>query len=320
MKLRNKKIFLSGGAGFIGTKIIQRLVHENEIVVFDTFQRNSLKDFEIIGHPNLKLVKGNVLDKEQIISAIQGSNIIIHLAAIAGIDTVIKSPTNTMMVNFIGTSNVLEAAKKLDNLERFIDFSTSEVYGSYAYKLGEDACTTMGAVGAARWTYAISKLAAEHLAHGYREEFNIPVVSIRPFNIYGPGQVGEGAVHSFIVRALNGEDLIIHGEGDQIRSWCYIDDMVDGAILCLENDQAVGHVFNMGNPKGTITILSLAEKIVSISNSRSNITFVPKPYVDVELRIPDIEKSKDILNFEPKIDLNVGLRRTIEWYTSNSRK
>jgi UDP-glucuronate decarboxylase len=96
--------------------------------------------------------------------------------------------------------------------------------------------------------------------------------------------------------------------------------MVDGIILCLENDQAVGHVFNMGNPKGTITILSLAEKIVSISNSRSNITFVPKPYVDVELRIPDIEKSKDILNFEPKIDLNVGLRRTIEWYTANSRK
>ena len=315
MSIKNKRIFLTGGAGFIGTKIIERLITDNEIVVYDTFQRDSLANSILKEHPNITIIKGNVLDKNNVKKAIIGSQIIIHLAAIAGIDTVIKSPTSTMTVNFVGTSNVLESAKTLPTLERFIDFSTSEVYGSYAFKLGEEQCTTMGAVGAARWTYAISKLAAEHLAHGYHEEFHLPVTSIRPFNIYGPGQVGDGAIHNFIIRAIKNEDIIIHGDGDQIRSWCYVDDMVDAILLSLENPKAIGEVFNIGNPKGTITILSLAEKIIDIAKSKSKIVFVPKPYVDVELRIPDIEKSKKVLKFNPKVDLNIGLMRTIQWYS-----
>jgi dTDP-glucose 4,6-dehydratase len=315
MSIKNKRIFLTGGAGFIGTKIIERLITDNEIVVYDTFQRDSLANSKLKDHPNITIIKGNVLEKNNVNKAIIGSQIIIHLAAVAGIDTVIKSPTTTMNVNFVGTSNVLEAARTLNHVERFIDFSTSEVYGSYAYKLGEEDCTSMGAVGAARWTYAISKLAAEHLAHSYWEEFHIPVTSIRPFNIYGPGQIGEGAVHNFIVRAIKNEDITIHGDGDQIRSWCYVDDMVDGILLCLENPKAIGEVFNIGNPKGTITILSLAEKIIDIAKSKSKIVFVPKPYVDVELRIPDIEKSKIVLKFNPKVDLNLGLMRTIQWYS-----
>jgi UDP-glucuronate decarboxylase len=219
-----------------------------------------------------------------------------------------------MKVNMIGTYNVLEAAMKQDNVERFIDFSTSEVYGSYAYKLGEGDTTTMGAVGEARWTYAISKLAGEHLAHSYYKEFGLPVVSLRPFNIYGPMQVGEGAIHTFITRALKNEDILIHGDGDQIRSWCYVDDIVQGILLCLEKREAMGHVFNIGNPKGTITILSLAQKIVDICESKSKIVFVTKTFVDVELRIPDIEKAKKILGYGPKVDLDEGLKRTIEWY------
>jgi nucleoside-diphosphate-sugar epimerase len=312
--IRNKKIFLTGGAGFIGTALISRLIEENEIVVYDTLQRNALKETNLLNHPNLTLVQGNVLDAEKLKEAIRGSNVIIHLAAIAGIDTVIKSPTMTMKVNMIGTYNVLEAAMKQDNVERFIDFSTSEVYGSYAYKLGEGDTTTMGAVGEARWTYAISKLAGEHLAHSYYKECGLPVVSLRPFNIYGPMQVGEGAIHTFITRALKNEDILIHGDGDQIRSWCYVDDIVQGILLCLEKREAMGHVFNIGNPKGTITILSLAEEIVEICESKSKIVFVPKSYVDVELRIPDIEQAKKILGYEPKVNLDEGLKRTSDWY------
>ena len=172
----------------------------------------------------------------------------------------------------------------------------------------------MGAVGEARWTYAISKLAGEHLAHSYYKEFGLPVISLRPFNIYGPGQVGEGAIHAFVTRALKNEDILIHGDGDQIRSWCYVDDIVDGILLCLEKREAIGEVFNIGNPKGTITILSLAQKIVDICESKSKIVFVPKSYIDVELRIPRIEKAKKILGYEPKIDLDKGIKRTIEWY------
>lgn len=312
--IKNKRIFLTGGAGFIGTALITRLIEANEIVVYDTLQRNALKETNLLNHPNLTLVQGDVLDGEKLKEAIDGSNIVIHLAAIAGIDTVIKSPTTTMKVNMIGTYNVLEAAMTLDNIECFVNFSTSEVYGSYAYKLGEGDSTTMGAVGEARWTYAISKLAGEHLAHSYYKEFGLPVVSLRPFNIYGPGQVGEGAIHVFVTRALKNENIQIHGDGDQIRSWCYVDDIVDAVLLCLEKKEAIGHVFNIGNPKGTITILSLAQKIVNICKSKSKIVFVPKPYVDVELRIPDIEKAKKLLGYVPKVDLDWGLKRTIDWY------
>lgn len=317
MTIKNKRIFLTGGSGFIGTKIVERLISKNEIIVYDTLQRNALKNTNIKDHPNLHLIKGDVLDVKNLKNAIQGSEIVIHLAAIVGVDAVFKSPTRTMDVNYIGTSNVLKATSELENVYRFIDFSTSEVYGSYAYKRDESDVTTMGAVGEARWTYSISKLAAEHLTHSYQTEFGLPVISIRPFNIYGPGQVGEGAIHNFIKRAINNEDIQIHGDGDQIRSWCYIDDIVDGLMLCLENEMGIGHVFNIGNPRATITILSLAEKIKSIAQSNSEIIFVPKNYVDVELRIPDIKKSKDLLGFDPKIDLNEGLKRTIDWYRTN---
>ena len=320
MPIENKKIFMTGGTGFIGTALITRLIEDNEIVVYDTLQRNALKETNLLNHPNLTLVQGNVLDGEKIKEAIDDSNIVIHLAAIAGIDTVIKSPTTTMKVNMIGTYDVLEAAMTLDNIERFVNFSTSEVYGSYAYKLQEGDTTTMGAVGEARWTYAISKLAGEHLAHSYYKEFGLPVVSLRPFNIYGPGQVGEGAIHVFVTRALKNEDIQIHGEGDQIRSWCYIDDIVDAILLCLKKKEAIGEVFNIGNPRGTITILSLAQKIVNLCESKSRIVFVPKLYADVELRIPSIEKAEKVLGYRPKIDLDEGLKRTIEWYKMKLRR
>jgi dTDP-glucose 4,6-dehydratase len=219
-----------------------------------------------------------------------------------------------MEVNMIGTHNVLRAARGLKQVDRVIDFSTSEVYGSYAYKLEERDSTAMGAVGEARWTYAISKLAGEHLAHSYYKEFGLPTLSIRPFNIYGPGQVGEGAIHVFVTRAVRGEDIMIHGDGDQIRSWCYIDDIIDAVILCLKEKKAVGEVFNIGNPRGTTTILSLAQRVIELSGAKSKIVFKPKHYVDVELRIPDIEKAKELLGYFPKIDLDAGLIKTIEWY------
>lgn len=131
-----------------------------------------------------------------------GANIVVHAAAIAGIDTVIKSPTNTMRVNMIGTANVLEAARVNNVSDRVIDFSTSEVFGSHAFKSTEDTETVAGSAGEARWTYAVSKLAGEHLAMAYYKEFNLPVCSVRPFNVYGPGQTGEGAIQIFIKRAL----------------------------------------------------------------------------------------------------------------------
>jgi len=169
-------------------------------------------------------------------------------------------------------------------------------------------------VGEARWTYAVSKLATEHLALNYHKQYGLPALSVRPFNIYGPNQVGEGAVHHFIVRALKNEPLVVHNDGSQIRSWCYIDDIVDGILVTLERPEAVGHAFNIGNPRATVTIYNLAALIIRLSGSASSIETVKWDFPDVELRIPNINKAREILGFEPSVDLDDGLLRTIDWY------
>jgi len=316
--ISDKRLFITGGAGFIGTSLIKRLINNNQIVVYDNLSRNALEDSGLWGHPNLKIIQADVLDYELLKSSVpKDVNLVIHMAAIAGIDTVIKKPVKTMEVNMVGTYHVLKALHELnllDKVERFINFSTSEVFGINAFRVNEKSPTNLQPVGEARWMYSVSKLAAEHLTHSYHKQFGLKAVYLRPFNIYGPGQVGEGAIHEFVIRAIKNKPLIIHGEGDQIRSWCYIDDMVDGILLCLEKEEAIGEVFNLGNPRGTITVLGLAEKVIQLANSSSEIVHVPKNYVDVELRIPGIEKAKKLLNFNPKVDLNEGIKRTIEWY------
>lgn len=317
--MKNKRIMLTGGAGFIGTKLCSILSEENDILLYDNLDRNSIKNTELLNKKNIKLVVGDILDSENLKKAVNEfkPNVVIHLAAVAGIDTVIKNPVKTMQVNMIGTYNLLEALKEnIDSLERVIDFSTSEVFGSYAYKVEESSNTNLAPVGEARWTYSVSKLAAEHLAHSYYKEYGMPIVTVRPFNIYGPGQVGEGAIHQFVVRAIRDEEIQIHGDGDQIRSWCYIDDFVQGILLCLEKDEAIGNSFNIGNPRATITIGMLANSIKDIAKSKSIIGRVPKTYVDVELRIPSIEKAKEVIGYEPQVDLFEGLEKTIEWYRS----
>lgn len=316
--IEGKKIFITGGAGFIATNLIKRLIAKNKIYAFDNFSRNALEGSGLENHPNLNIIKGDIFDYEFLKKHIpQETDLVLHMAAIAGIDTVIKDPVKTIEVNVIGTYNILKALRELKligKINRFIYFSTSEVFGIQAFRLDEKSPTQLQPVGEARWTYAVSKLTGEHLTHSYFKQYGLRTVVIRPFNIYGPGQVGEGAIHHFVVRAIKNEPLIIHGDGDQIRSWCYIDDMVDAILLCMEKEEAIGEVFNIGNPKGTITILGLAEKIIQLCQSSSQIIHVPKTYVDVELRIPSIEKAKNILFFEPKVSLNERLKRTIEWY------
>jgi dTDP-glucose 4,6-dehydratase len=320
--VKDKKILITGGAGFIGSKICERLLNNNEILIYDNLNRNSVKETEFLNMKNIKLVKGDILDYKSLKSAVDEfkPEIVIHLAAIAGIDTVIRNPVKTMKVNMIGTYNVVESIKDyIKQMDRFINISTSEVFGSYAFKVDEQSTTNLAPVGEARWTYSVSKLAGEHLAHSYYKEYGLPAISVRPFNIYGEGQVGEGAIHSFILRALKEEDMEIHGDGDQIRSWCYIEDFVDGIMLCLEKKEAIGNSFNIGNPRGTITISMLAHSIKTISNSKSNLVYVPKNYVDVEIRIPSIDKAKEILGYQPKYDLISGLEKTIAWYRGNMK-
>jgi UDP-glucose 4-epimerase len=314
--IEGKRIFITGGAGFIGSTLAGRLVARNKIVIFDNLARNSIKDRDFKDHPNLTLVEGDILDYDAVRGAMQDADIIVHCAAIAGIDTVIKSPVKTMRVNMIGSANVLEAAANLNHLDRVVCFSTSEVFGTHAFRSEETDKTVMGKVGEARWTYAVSKLAEEHLAISYYQEKWLPVAVVRPFNVYGPGQVGEGALRTFILRALRDEPIQIHGDGAQIRAWCYVDDLVDGVILAMVHPRAVGESFNIGNQKAIVTIYGLANAVARVLNSKSAITFTNKDYADVELRIPSVRKAKELLGFEAKIDLEEGIRRTADYYRS----
>jgi UDP-glucose 4-epimerase len=314
--LQDKTIFMTGGAGFIGSTLIGRLIERNQIVVFDNLSRNALAGLSYASHPNLSIVVGDVTDAAALRAAMieADPHIVVHMAAIAGIDTVIKSPTTTMRVNLMGTLNALESARQMKRLERFIDFSTSEVFGSNAFRAEESGLASIGAVGEARWIYAVSKLTGEHMAHAYHREFGLPTVTLRPFNVYGPGQVGEGALHRFVTQALQNKDIEIHGDGTQIRAWCYVDDMVDGVLLVMEHPKAIGESFNIGNARAVVTIFGLANTVVRVLSSKSRIRFIRKDYADIELRVPNVDKARDLIGFEAKVDLEEGIKRAGQFY------
>jgi nucleoside-diphosphate-sugar epimerase len=314
--LEGAHVLVTGGAGFIGTKLAARLVDQNRVRVLDTLHRDALTGTELGDHANLELVRGDVRDRDGVRAAMEGVTHVVHLASIAGVDTVLQNALLTMEVCIKGTFNVLEAALEHGGLERLVDFSTSEVFGAYAYRVSEVDVTSLGAVGEARWTYAVSKLATEHLCHVMHREHELPAVTVRPFNIFGPGQVGEGAIHHFVVRALEGAKLEVHNDGHQIRAWCYIDDLIEGLLLTLVRPEAVGHAFNIGNPRTALTVYNLARLVVRMTGSASEIVHVPWPYPDVELRVPDITRARELLGFEPATDLEQGLEHTIAWYES----
>jgi UDP-glucose 4-epimerase len=317
MALSGKRVLITGGAGFIGSTVARQLVGANTVVAADNLHRQP--GGGLMEHPNFEFHQVDVMDAEAMRELARGATHIVHCAAIAGVDTVQESPVRTMRVNMIGTYNVLEAALATkDTVERLVEFSTSEVFGTHAINARERNVTTIGSVGEARWTYAVSKLAGEHMTHAYYRELGLPGVTVRPFNVYGPGQVGGGAIRAFTEAALAGEDLTIHGDGSQIRAWCYVDDMVRGVLVCLEHPAAVGESFNIGNARSTVTIYDLARRIKAISGCPGEIVFTPLNYVDVEIRIPNVEKARELIGFEAQVELDEGLERTIAWYREKS--
>ncbi|MBI3034755.1 NAD-dependent epimerase/dehydratase family protein [Candidatus Woesearchaeota archaeon] len=316
MKLKGKRIFITGGAGFIGSHLVERLIDANEIAIFDNLHRNALAYTNIGRHKNLKLIKGDVLDKDAVEKSIGNADIAVHMAAIAGIKTAVEKPTTTLKTNLMGSYNALEACRK-KGIGRFIIFSTSEVYGPHIYEANESGATTIGPIGKPRWVYAMSKLASEFLAYGYDKEYGIKFTSVRPFNVYGPRQIGEGAVHNFIANAIKNKPLIVHKPGSQVRAWCYVSDMVDALETILISKKSEGEVFNIGNPQATSTTLQTAKTIIRLSGSKSRIHLVDFKHPEVDIRVPSIEKAGRILRFEPKVSFEDGISKTIEWYKNH---
>jgi nucleoside-diphosphate-sugar epimerase len=316
MPITGKRICVTGGAGFIGSHLVSRLVEHNDIVVFDNLHRNALQFAHLEGHPRLRFIEGDVLDFAATRQAVDGCHIVIHCAAIAGVYTVDRSAVRTMEVNMLGTHQVVKAALEV-GVERFVEFSTSEVYGPFIHKGKEDDLTTIGPIGESRWVYAASKLASEHLSYAHYREDQLPLAIVRPFNVYGPRQVGDGAIRGITLQALQNLPITLYNDGTQIRSWCYVDDFVDGVLRCAEKPEAVGQAFNLGNPQGTATNFELANMIIRLTNSKSEIVFKPHPGPEVDLRVPSIEKAASLLDYKPAVSLEAGITKTIPFYREN---
>lgn len=319
--IQGRKVLITGGGGFIATSLAERLAEHNEVTLFDKdFEHNAWSYARLQGHPHIRTVIGNILDREQVAHIVKSAQIVIHTAAMVGVHGVLHNTLHTLEVNYLGTSNLLETLINASKCELVVCFSTSEIFGPRAYMVDENADVHLPTPQDPRWSYCISKLAAEHLLLAYSREKGLPGIIIRPFNIFGPKRTGDHVLLRFIIKALKGDDLEVYGSGTQIRAWCYIDDLCEAVLQCLETKEAIGKTFNIGAPQNAITTYDLANKVIKLCGSSSRITFVPLDFQDVDIRIPDISRAKRILGFSPKVELEEGLVKTIAWARENSAR
>lgn len=313
--LEGHKVLITGGGGFIGAALAERLVDHNELILFDrTFEGCSAALSKAWGRPNVRTIEGDILDAGAVKAAASDADVVVHLAAIVGVKNVLTRGKETVETNFLGTSNILKALEGREDLHRVVYFSTSEVFGMNSFRAGEETPASVGPVSEARWTYSIAKLAGEHLVHAYHREMNMPTVIVRPFNVFGPLRLGDHAMLRFILAALKGAELEVHGDGTQIRSWCYIDDFIDALLRTLTSARAVGETFNIGNSRNTVTIYELAQRVIRLLESPSKIRFEAIDFSDIDVRVPRLRKAEELLGYRPKVELDEAIVRTAEWY------
>lgn len=312
--LGQRRVLITGGAGFIGTHLAERLCDNNMVIIFDNLRRDSLSETQLRSHPNVEVIEGDVLDLGRVKSVLDGVDTVIHLAAIAGVSSYYAEPVKTLRVNIIGTANVIESAVQV-GVRTFVYLSSSEIFGPNALDTDEESACCLGPVSDRRWVYGTSKLAGEHLILRHGEEYGIDCSVLRPFNVYGPRQTGEGAIANFCAAAVQGKPLMVYGDGSAIRAWCYITDMVDAVVKVLCLPGSVGHVFNIGNPNESLTTIELARRISGLVGG-VEIQLVPTQRAEVHARIPTIEKARRTLGYEPKMGLDEGLKLTLAWFQS----
>ena len=319
------KVLITGGAGFIGSHLTERLLKKNnEVYSIDDLSTGSIEN---IGHlkENKKFhyVIDTIFNESLIRELIDKCDIIYHHAAAVGVQLIVQSPVRTIETNIYGTEIVLKYANL--KKKKVVITSTSEVYGkSTKIPFSESDDLIIGPTNMGRWSYACSKAIDEFLAIAYWKEKKLPVVIVRLFNTIGPRQTGKYGmvVPSFIKCALANEPIPIYGSGKQSRCFTYISDVVDGLIALSEEPKAVGEVFNIGNPE-EITIENLAKKIKKMTNSKSELKYISyseaygEGFEDMMRRIPDISKIQKYVGYSPKVSLDEMLEITIEWMRKN---
>jgi UDP-glucose 4-epimerase len=313
------KAFLTGGAGFIGSHLAERLLAlGHEVLILDNLSTGSIENIaHLKGSPRFSYVIDSVNNEPLLAEMIDRCDVVFHLAAAVGVKLIVEQPVHTIETNVHGTEVVLKHAAKKKKLV-FIA-STSEVYGkSTDVPFREAADLVLGPSEKHRWAYACSKLIDEFLALAYWKEKRLPVVVVRLFNTVGPRQTGQyGMVlPTFVRQALAGEPITVFGDGTQSRSFTYVGDVVDALVALAQEPRAVGGVFNIGNTS-EISIRELAERVKSLTASRSPIHFVPYDeayeagFEDMPRRAPDISKVAALIGYQPKVTLDDIIARVI---------
>ncbi|MBS7287420.1 MAG: SDR family NAD(P)-dependent oxidoreductase [Candidatus Freyarchaeota archaeon] len=322
--MKGKLVLVTGGAGFIGSHLVDWLIRDNEVVVLDNFSSGKISNVKHhLGRNGFTLIKGDILDKKIVREAVKDVDVVIHQAAVVGVKKYVERPLDVMTTNIFGTHNLVEECLR-EGVERFVFASTSEVYGkSERIPLRENEDRVLGATSIARWCYSTSKAVDEHFLFAYYEAYGFPMVILRYFNVYGPRQETSdysGVIPIFIRRVLGGEPPLIHGDGEQTRAFTYISDAVEATVLAASKKDAVGEVFNVGS-KEEVTINQLARMIIELSGNEfiepKHIPyeeFYGESYEDIRRRIPDVKKAERVLGFKAKTPLREGLKKTIEWY------
>jgi UDP-glucose 4-epimerase len=297
------RILVTGGSGFIGTAIASLLLKEGHNVRILDLKRPAL---------DVDFVEGSITDPTIVDKAIEDCDAVVHLAAILGVAFTDSNPVETLDTSINGIKNVLNAAKK-HGVKRVLFSSSSEVYGEpIKLPITEDEPLKPKSV------YGVGKLASEWYLRAFSKQHGLPYTIVRFFNVYGPRQAPNWVVARFVDLALKNEPLTIYGKGDQIRAFCYVEDIARGTVLALTSEKGANNEFNIGNGNEPITMLELAKKIIRLSGSRSEIKMVPievnrTEQREIEKRVPDTNKARTVLAYSPKIRLDDGLNKTIGW-------
>ena len=304
------KYLVTGGAGFIGSNLVENLVTRgDQVVILDDLSTGAPKNLEKV-EGKVTFHKGNVLDRSIVEKLVAESDYVVHLAAALGVFNIVNKPLESLRTNLQGSEIVLEACDKYR--KPVLIASTSEIYGKNdKVPLNEADDRVIGHPLKSRWSYSEAKAVDESLAYFYYLENKLPIRIVRFFNTVGPRQVGHYGmvVPRFINAALKNEPLSVYGSGDQIRCFCHVYDAVRALLLVIDSDKAIGQVFNIGNNQ-EVSIMELAKKVIEVTGSSSEIEQIPyeKAYPagfeDMQRRVPDISKIKQVLGWEPAISLD----------------